>query len=135
MESGKHYITRQQRRILQALAEAPERTVTALSLAAQLRENGLPVGTATVYRHLDKLEEQGLVHKLSTGSGAAWQYCAHPDAGNCILLQCERCGQVQHADCSRLSALYQHLSADHDFAINPHKTVLYGQCSRCQKKE
>ena len=84
---------------------------------------------------LERLEKQGLVHKLVTDEGACWQYCdchAHRD---CILLKCEVCGAIQHMDCGHLGELYQHVLQRHHFRINPRRTLFYGLCDRCSGEE
>ena len=86
------YMTRQQQAVLDCIAACPGGCATAMVLADRLRSGGQSVGLTTVYRQLERLEKQGLVHKLVTDEGACWQYCdchAHRD---CILLKCEVCG-------------------------------------------
>ena len=103
------YSTKQHQAVLRCLEQRAEEALTAADLAEGLRRAGCPVGLATIYRQLERLEKQGLVHKLVTDEGACWQYCdchAHRD---CILLKCEVCGAIQHMDCGHLGELYQHV--------------------------
>ena len=96
------YMTRQQQAVLDCIAACPGGCATAMALADRLRSGGQSVGLTTVYRQLERLEKQGLVHKLVTDEGACWQYCdchAHRD---CILLKCAVCGAIQHMDCGHL---------------------------------
>ena len=100
-----------------------------------MRRSGLTVGLATVYRQLDKLTQQGLVHKVTTEEGALYQYCPqanHPH--DCFLLRCERCGRMVHLDCAHLEEVCHHLSAEHHFSIDPRRTVLTGICEQCQEE-
>ena len=125
------YMTRQQQAVLDCIAACPGGCATAMVLADRLRSGGQSVGLTTVYRQLERLEKQGLVHKLVTDEGACWQYCdchAHRD---CILLKCEVCGAIQHMDCGHLGELYQHVLQRHHFRINPRRTLFYGLCDRC----
>ena len=128
------YITKQQQAVLSCLSAHRDGSVTALELAEELRRQGLSVGMATVYRQLEKLEAQGRIHKISTEEGACYQFCDHP-CGGCFLLKCERCGRIQHLDCHQLGPLYQHVKDEHQFIINPRKTMLYGLCGSCAGKE
>ena len=92
------------------------------------------MGLATVYRQLDKLTQQGLVHKVTTEEGALYQYC--PQAGHphdCFLLRCEGCGRMVHLDCRHLEEVCRHLSSEHHFRIDPRRTVLTGLCDHCQE--
>ena len=129
------YHTKQQQAILDCLARRGGAVLSAAALSEELRSQGSPVGLATIYRQLERLEGQGLVHKVSTEEGACYRYC---DGGErkpaCFLLRCESCGRVLHADCGQLAALYEHLEQAHHFTIDPRKTVLSGLCDACTEK-
>ena len=56
------YMTRQQRAVLENIACCPEGCATAAELAEQLHAQGQQVGLTTVYRQLERLAQQGLVH-------------------------------------------------------------------------
>ncbi|QNL43815.1 transcriptional repressor [Oscillibacter hominis] len=128
------YTTKQQRAVLSCIAAHQDGHVTAQELAEELHSQGESVGLATVYRHLERLEQSGRIHKISTEDGACYQYCDHPEGG-CFLLKCERCGRIQHMDCLHLEPLYRHIAQEHRFVINPRKTMFYGLCETCAKEE
>ena len=50
------YSTKQQQAVLHCLEQRREELLTAADLAEDLRRDGCPVGLATVYRQLEKLE-------------------------------------------------------------------------------
>ncbi len=129
------YMTRQQRAVLEGVQRSPEGCATAAELAEQLHAQGQAVGLTTVYRQLERLAQQGLVHKVVTDAGAYYQYCTAHDEGNCFLLKCEKCGAIRHLDCSHLGELYQHLEREHHFRIDPRRTLFYGLCERCGREE
>lgn len=130
------YHTKQQQAVLECLEARQEESVTAAELAEELRKIGCPVGIATIYRQLEKLELSGCIHKVNTEEGAFFQYCDHVESNrDCFLLKCERCGRILHLDCSKLQGLYDHLEAEHHFRINPHKTLFTGLCDVCSQKE
>ena len=129
------YMTRQQRAVLECVERAGHGCSTAAELTEQLHQQGHAVGLTTVYRQLEKLAAQGLVHKIITDEGAFYQYCDHRKHRDCFLLKCERCGSIFHLDCTHLGQLYSHLLADHGFAINPRRTLFYGLCQRCQEEQ
>ena len=82
------YQTKQQQAVLRCLQLRAEECLSAADLSEELRHGGLTVGLATVYRQLDKLTQQGLVHKVTTEEGALYQYC--PQTGHhhdCFLLR------------------------------------------------
>ena len=130
------YITRQYQAVLQCLEARESAPFTAAELAEDLRLEGHPVGLATVYRQLERLEAEGQVHKIPTEDGALYQRCPHPAPGRaCTLLRCEACGRILHLDCAQLEDLYRHLEAIHRFRIDPRRTVLTGRCQHCMELE
>ena len=66
------YQTKQQQAVLRCLQLRAEECLSAADLSEELRHGGLTVGLATVYRQLDKLTQQGLVHKVTTEEGALY---------------------------------------------------------------
>lgn len=129
------YNTRQQKAVLNCLENCCESCVSACDLMELLRGEGYTVGLTTIYRQLERLESQGLIHRINTDEGSYYQYCDHPEQGDCFLLKCEKCGRIEHLDCSYLKPLYDHLSQEHHFTINSHKTLFYGLCEVCSQKE
>ena len=130
------YTTKQHQAILRCLEQRAEEALSANQLAEDLRREGCPVGLATIYRQLEKLESSGLVHKVSTADGALYQYCDHAEDGReCLLLRCENCGRMVHLDCGHLEDLYRHLEQQHHFRIDPRRTILTGRCRSCEEKE
>lgn len=125
------YMTRQQRAVLACIKASPEGCATAAELTERLHASGETVGLTTVYRQLERLAQQGRVHKAVTDQGAYYQYCAGHEEGSCFLLKCERCGCIRHLDCSHLGELYQHLEQEHHFHIDPRRTLFYGLCEGC----
>ena len=131
------YTTKQRQAVLQCLERRGDASVTAGELAEDLRAAGCPVGLATIYRQLERLEAAGVVHKINTEDGAFYQYCGREnhDHRDCFLLRCERCGRIRHVDCVQLQGLYDHLEREHHFRINPRGTLLSGVCDLCAKEE
>ena len=128
------YMTRQQRAVLSCI-ENVHGGAGAAELAELLRASGESVGLTTVYRQLEKLHEQGLVHKIVTDDGTRYQFCDCRRHGkDCFLIKCEQCGCVEHVDCTHLSELYGHLSQEHHFRINPRRTLFYGLCQSCTQE-
>ena len=118
------YMTRQQREVLRCIEDCADGTCAA-ELAERLHRQGSRVGLTTVYRH-----------KIVTDEGARYQYCDGRHAGrDCFLLKCERCGRIEHLDCSHLGELYAHLLSEHHFRINPRRTLFYGLCENCSRED
>ena len=131
------YHTKQQQAILDCLSRRGGAVLSAAALSEELRDQGSPVGLATIYRQLERLEAAGVVHKINTEDGAFYQYCGREnhDHRDCFLLRCERCGRIRHVDCVQLQGLYDHLEREHHFRINPRGTLLSGVCDLCAKEE
>lgn len=129
------YMTRQQKAVLSCI-EQFHGGASAVELAELLHAQGQSIGLSTVYRQLEKLEQQGLVHKIVTDEGARYQFCdCHLRGRNCFLIKCESCGSVEHVDCTHLEELYAHLDDEHHFRINPRRTLFYGLCCRCARED
>lgn len=131
------YKTKQSESIERLLRENRGRHLTAEELYRLLQEAGESVGQTTVYRHLDKLCAQGTVRKFLGGDGGACYQLAGSDE-SCRThyhLKCTACGKLFHAQCNFLNALSEHIRKEHGFSVDGSKTVLYGLCDTCAKKE
>ena len=131
------YTTKQYQAVLHCLEQRPEAALTAADLADALRQEDKPVGLATIYRQLEKLEKAGRIHKVATSDGAVYQYCPHQDEAHpgCLLLRCQSCGHIEHLDCHHLQGLCDHISQTHHFRIDTYHTVLSGLCGNCMEQE
>lgn len=136
MKSNIGYNTKQKENLLAFLIRNKHKHTNVQEIGAFLAGEGTPVGTATIYRQLEKLIEQGLVRKyiLDGKSGACFQYI---DSGeNChehYHLKCVVCGKLIHIDCDHLSDINQHICQHHGFTVDSSQTVFYGRCSECSK--
>ncbi|MCI5697814.1 MAG: transcriptional repressor [Clostridiales bacterium] len=133
------YATRQRAAVLSYMQNKGEAYSSASEIRKGLAEAGEKMGLTTIYRHLKNLEDEGLVvsNKLE---GVSWtSYRASGRSGNSVshgdsseessfYLQCEDCGKMVHFQCHEIDHLYQHLKSDHQFSVNPDKTIFYGHC-------
>lgn len=129
------YKTKQQVAILDCLKVHGKNYVTVVEIEKYLKEKNCSVGVTTIYRHLEKLEQDGVVARINVEKqqGACYQYVMEDENDDCFYIECEKCGQVSRMECHHLAELYNHVNADHHFSINPKKTVFYGRCSKCAK--
>lgn len=127
------YKTKQQAIIRDYLKNKKDDYVTVSQIEKHLKENHCSVGLTTIYRHLEKMEQDGIVTRLKVDgqSGACFQYIENSDDENCFYIKCEKCGEVSKMECHHLSELYSHVEDDHHFKINTKKTVFYGKCQKC----
>lgn len=128
------YNTRQRAIILDFLKESSAH-VSVRDIVAHLKEQGISVGTATVYRTLDKLCEQGVVRKfvIDERSGACYQYAHGCDCNEHFHLKCINCGALIHVDCGLVAKLEKHFFDEHGFTVSSGRTVIYGLCHECAK--
>ena len=63
MNSSGGYKTKQRQAILDYLIDNKTSHVTVSNISEHLEKEGARVGVTTIYRHLDKLLEQGLVER------------------------------------------------------------------------
>ena len=134
MSSSGGYKTRQREAILNYMIMHKDSHVTVNKIGDYLAAQGTPVGTTTIYRHFEKLLEQGLVRKytVDTSTCACFQYAAQNEGCHeHFHLKCEKCGKLIHLECSRLDGLLSHICEEHGFSIDPFRTVIYGTCREC----
>ena len=131
------YQTKQHAAILQVLQGATGH-LTAMEICDRLRDAGQPVGSATVYRHLDRLVENGAVRKyiIEEGKGACYQYVGdHADCAQHYHLKCAVCGRLLHVECAYLDKVAAHILEHHGFQLENEKTVFYGVCRDCRQED
>lgn len=134
MNNSGGYKTKQREAILNYMLRHKDSHVTVTSISDYLAGQGTPVGVTTIYRHLDKLLEQGLVRKYTVDpcTCACYQYAAQDtDCHEHFHLKCEQCGRLIHLECSHLDGLIEHICSEHGFTLDPFRTVLYGICRDC----
>jgi Fur family zinc uptake transcriptional regulator len=110
------------------------RPLSAYSILEQLDTVRAPV---QVYRALQKLEGQGLVHRIKTLN--AFVACAeqhhghngHNGAHRPGFVICRRCGSVQEFEDRNVQGIAEN-AAGADFAIDLVTLEVYGHCADCQ---
>jgi len=98
-----------------------------------LREQGAPVGLATIYRTLDLLVKSGLVRAHDFGQGYR-RYEAIPGQAHHHHLICVRCGKVAEFAHERLERLLPIIADEHGFQTERHRLEIYGVCRECQRR-
>ncbi|MBQ8181404.1 MAG: transcriptional repressor [Ruminococcus sp.] len=136
MKNDSGYNTKQKEKLLSYLISNKDEHTNVAGISAFLAAEGTPVGTATIYRQLDRLVEQGLVRRYAIDgkTGACYQY-VDSDAGchQHFHLKCKSCGRLIHTDCDHLSEINEHMLQHHGFTVDSSMTVFYGICSDCRE--
>ena len=134
VKSGYH--TRAQEELLEYMRSTPGAHHTAAEIRDYFSAGGKPIGTATIYRQLERFVEEGMVRKyvLGIGESACYAYADHTaSCAEHFHCKCEVCGKLIHLNCDDLKAIRAHLLEHHGFAWDAGKTVFYGVCDRCRK--
>ena len=132
-----NYNTRQKSAIIKCVEGMNGEHFTVDSVCRRLSKKVDVVGRTTVYRCLEKLNEEGILRKYSTiaGESACYQYVGEKQ--HChehFHLKCEKCGSLIHMKCEELEGIAKHIKDHHGFSLDPLKTVIYGTCEGCATK-
>ena len=123
--------TRLRKQVLELVCKA-DQPVGAYHLLDELRESGRSAAPPTVYRALDFLLEQGLVHRLATNN--TYLACAHPQQPHAaVFLVCSQCGHTQEVHTGGVIDQLRRQAEQFDFAIEHASVELTGLCSRCRQ--
>jgi len=130
------YRTKAQEDIMAYLKATPGMHHTAAELKRHFTDEGNPIGTATIYRQLERFVDEGSIQKFFIGTGDSACYSFQDSSAACCThfhCKCEQCGRVIHLDCDDLKEIRTHLLEHHGFAWNAGKTVFYGLCEECRR--
>ena len=120
-------------RILEVLEQSRDASdqqhLTAEEVYRQLVESGAQIGLATVYRVLSQFESAGLVKRHHFESGQAVFELNEGDHHDHIV--CVQCGKVEEFTDEVIEERQQKIARSHDFDLNDHSLILYGNCLRC----
>lgn len=128
-------LTSRRKAILRALAQEPEKHLSADEIYLKIKQADAKVGLATVYRALDLFTEAGVIHSVDFGDGcrrfelvsdAAPHYHHH--------LLCLGCGSITEFTQDLLEDLEHQVEEKTGFSITNHSLRFYGYCLRCQEK-
>ncbi len=131
------YQTKGRLELIGFLSAHPDRQFTADELCMAVNEDA-SVGKSSVYRLLTRLCEEGVARRFRSESSGrnVYQYIGeHCDCSRHFHEKCTSCGKIQHLDCNGSSAFAEHLLKEHGFAIDCGRSILYGVCSDCRRRE
>lgn len=125
-------LTPQRRAVLSLLCES-DKPLSAYELLDRLRETVQKPTPPTVYRALDFLLEQGLVHKLE--SLHAYIGCTHPDHPHASqFLICAGCGDVSEMEDEHIANSLKQAGEAAGFHTKRPVVELLGICAQCSQK-
>ncbi len=124
-------LTPQRRQVL-ALLASDHQPLGAYEIMDRLAEEGPRPAPITVYRALDFLMENGLVHRLASRN--SFLACLHNHAAseNVVFLICERCGAVGEVASKPVKEALNAAAADVGFAPKMPVIEVTGLCAYCR---
>jgi Fur family transcriptional regulator, ferric uptake regulator len=105
--------------------------VTALELEEELRRRKVPIGRASIYRALDRLEELGLIQRFEVARGIASYERVNPSGHHHHHAICRRCGRMEPFEDRGLERAIEQASDRVPFEVTEHDVVLRGLCASC----
>ena len=122
-------LTPNRRRVLE-LVWGSHDVVGAYDLLAELQKDDPTAKPPTVYRALDFLVEQGLVHRIESVNG--FTRCEEPTRHRvCQFLICEQCGLVQELHSSSLFEGLEAAASELGFTPGNQTVEVHGRCRHC----
>jgi Fur family transcriptional regulator, zinc uptake regulator len=118
------------RREVLALVWRGHEPVGAYAILDALRLSHPRAVPPTVYRTLDFLIEQGLIHRLASLN--AYMGCAHPDEPHVSqFLICAACGTAAELDEPAIAAAVLRRADELGFAVEQQTVEVRGRCPHC----
>jgi len=129
--SRERYTTKQSKIVLDAIRKKKSNFSIA-ELEEELKDQA---GSATIYRQIKKLIEDGEVKKQDANDESSYYYVGSCKNDEHFYLLCEECGKLKHEDCECLTDFYQKILGEHNFEINHKNLIIPGKCQKCKEKE
>jgi Fur family ferric uptake transcriptional regulator len=121
--------TKQGGAVLEALGE-DTRFRSAQDLHAALRDRGENVGLTTVYRHLQRLADDGAVDAVRTDDGETlWRRCGTQTHHHHLV--CRRCGDTVEIASPQIEAWAERVAQRAGFQDIEHTVEVVGTCASC----
>lgn len=130
----KNYKTKQKQLLLNYFKKVPNSHFTVQQIYDYLKNIGNPIGTTTIYRHLEKFVSEGIVKKyILEGKNCAYFEYIEKNIEEDIHFhfKCNKCGELLHFECQELKKMYIHFLENHNMNIDLTKTIYYGVCEKC----
>lgn len=130
------YRTKQKELIHSFFIKHRSNCVTALELKDIFQDE--KIGLTTIYRCLQALEEENVIRKFISehSNSATYEFIENDKYSNSHYhLKCTNCDNIIHLECSNFTNLSSHIAKEHQFAIDPMKTTIYGTCASCENKQ
>jgi len=138
LKDRKYRITQPRKRVLEILNDAHS-ALSAYEIKDLIDRAGEPVDTVSVYRILECLEENHLIHRvLQTGKVRKCQLedesdCRREEHNHCHhLLICRQCSGIEEVHCLNMAQVVTQVQRESDFQVDAHHLEFFGLCRKCQ---
>ncbi len=127
-ENGRRF-TKIRREVLGLIWQS-HKPAKAYDIMNQLDENIASLKPPTVYRALDFLRENGLVHKINSLN--AFVGCSHPAMKHqCYFLICSECGDIAECCAQELTNVIEKTADKNHFKPEQASLEIQGICENC----
>jgi Fur family ferric uptake transcriptional regulator len=103
-------------------------------LYLKLRQKGVKVSKASIYRALPLFMECGLIREVDFSQGH-WHYEHIYGHAHHSHLRCLGCGEIQEFQEPALKLLEEQLAREYNYRIKGHHLQVQGYCSTCRRSE
>lgn len=124
-------ITRLRRALLQVLTEASQ-PLSVQAMDERLTQQGVQVNKTTIYREIDFLEDQKLVHAVQFQEDLKRYELSHDHHHHLVCVKCGKIEDIKIKDFEDFfPALKQKLKTGQKFHLAHHSLELFGFCETC----
>ena len=121
------------RRQVLDLVLAHDGVVKAYQILSDLQQARGSAAPPTVYRALEFLVEQGILHRVEALNG--YVVCRHLDCAHpSVILTCRDCGTVDEMAADEGFMTLRQLCAGHGFEMDEQQLLLNGRCVQCSEQ-
>jgi len=111
-----------------------EKHLSAEEILAKVREEyKIKIGTATIYRIINLLEDMKVINSILINGSDSKVYelnlVLHHDH-----IVCVDCGKIVEFVNDNIEQLQKDIAKENSFQLQSHSMILYGICNDCQKK-
>ena len=124
------------RELVLQILEQSEISLSPYEIVDLIRLSGKKGDVVSVYRIMQTLEENGIVHRvLSSGKFRKCHLSPDMEAHNhnhCHHnLVCRNCGNIEEINCQGMNLIEQVVASQANFQIQSHALEFYGTCGNC----
>jgi Fe2+ or Zn2+ uptake regulation protein len=133
-------MTNQRRLVIETLEES-DAPLSPYDIRDILKSKGVSLDAVSIYRIIDCLEENHLVHRMMMHYGKVLK-CRLEDEHDCSLVQtdhchhfliCRKCNSINEMHCVGLQPFVNNVATQMGFRVENHHLELMGLCHQCCK--